>query len=335
VFLYFSGHGGRIRTGPHAGHYLLPVETLHPEDADLARTALPGDEFTRFLNGLPARKVVVVFDCCHAAGVGRAKTFSAEPLETALSEDYYEVLRSGTGRVIFASSRSTESSYVLPGANYGLFTQHLHEGLRGGVASEDGHVRVFDLFEYLQPRVVRDSTSRQHPVFKADLEDNFAIALYRGGQRGSVPKDAEGFRYDAYISFVDREPDATWVWKTLLPRLKGAGLNVAVSEDVEEPGVERVVNVERGIRQSKRTVVVLSDNYLADNMAHFENVLGQTMGIQEGTYRLLPVKAAALDERRVPTRLSMLTTLDLTHPHRAEQNAERLIKALKGPLPRR
>ena len=47
-------------------------------------------------------------------------------------------------------------------------------------------------------------------------------------------------------------------------------------------------------------------------MAEFENTLGQTMGIQEGNYRLLPVKATALDSSRLPTRLSMLTTLDLS-----------------------
>jgi hypothetical protein len=80
---------------------------------------------------------------------------------------------------------------------------------------------------------------------------------------------------------------------------------------------------------------VLSEAYLADHMADFENVLAQTMGIQEGTYRLLPVKIEAVDEDRLPTRLSMLTTLDLAHSRRAEREFERLVRALQGPLPRR
>jgi hypothetical protein len=84
--------------------------------------------------------------------------------------------------------------------------------------------------------------------------------------------------------------------------------------------VERVVNVERGIKQARRTIVALSDAYLADHMAEFENVLGQTMGIREGTHRLLPVKIAHFDETSLPTRLSMLTTLDLVHPARAERS---------------
>jgi hypothetical protein len=117
--------------------------------------------------------------------------------------------------------------------------------------------------------------------------------------------------------------------------LQSAGLRLAISGEVEEPGVARVVNIERGIKQSKRTIIILSEDYLADNWANFENVLGQTMSIQEGTHRLLPVKIAPIDEGRLPARLSMLTTIDLTHPHRAERELDRLVHALQGPLPRR
>ena len=335
VLIFFSGHGGRIESGPHAGQYLLPVDTVYPSVEDLARTAISGAEFTAALNAIPARKVVVIFDCCHSGGIGQPRDLAAPEFKAGLSEGYYdEALKAGRGRVILASSRSTEYSYVLPGAEYGLFTEHLLGGLRGGVASDDGLVRIFDLFEYLQPRVTQ-AHPRQHPIFKAELEENFPVALYRGGARGTVPQAGEGYRYDAYISYVDREPDITYVWDTMVPRLEQAGLKVAVSNDSADPGVARVVGVERGIRESKRTVVVLSEAYLADHMADFENVLGQTMGIQEGAYRLLPVKIAPLDEGRLPVRLSQLVTLDLTHPRRAEREFERLVRALQGPLPKR
>jgi hypothetical protein len=333
VFLYFSGHGGRLESGPHSGQYLLPVDTRYPDDQALAQTAISGSEFTAALNSIPARKVVVVFDCCHSGGIGRPRDATAPELKAGLAAGYYEALAAGQGRVILASSRTTEYSYVLAGADYGLFTQHLLAGLRGGVPSDDGLIRIFDLFEYLQPRVTHDHP-QQHPLFKAEVEENFPVALYLGGRKGVVPKDDEGFRFDAYVSYVDRGPDATWVWQTLVPRLEAAGLRVAVSGDVEEPGVARVVNVERGIRHAKRTVVVLSEAYLADRMAGFENVLGQTMGVQEGTYRLLPVKIGPMEEGRIPLRLSQLTTLDLAHPHRAEREFGRLVKALQGPLPR-
>lgn len=334
VFLYISSHGGQVEFGLHAGQYLLPVDADPTSGASTARTAISGTEFTDALRAIPARKIVVIFDCCHSGGIGQPKDPTAPVMKGGLPESYYDALKQGRGRVILASSRDTEVSWVLPGAANSLFTQHLLAGLRGGIPSDDGLIRIFDLFEYLQPKVTGDQPN-QHPIFKAELEENIPIALYLGGQKGVVPVVEEGFRYDAYISYVDKEPDATWVWDTLVPRLEAAGLRIAVSGDSEDPGVARVVNIERGINQAKRTVVMLSEAYLADNMAEFENVLVQTMGIQEGSYRLLPVKTAPIEQNRLPTRLSMLTTLDLVHPRRAEREFDRLVKALQGPLPRR
>lgn len=236
VLLYISSHGGQVEFGPHAGEYLLPVDADCTSGASLAQTAIAGADFTDALRAIPARKLVVIFDCCHAGGIGQPKNADAPVLKGGLSDSYYDRLQQGTGRVILASSRSTESSYVIPGADNSLFTQHLLAGLQGGIASDDGLTRVFDLFEYVQPKVTSDQPN-QHPVFKAELEENFPISLYLGGQKGVIAKVDAGFRYDAYISYVDVEPDATWVWDTLLPQLEKEGLKIAVSGDVEEPGV--------------------------------------------------------------------------------------------------
>ena len=334
VSFYISSHGGQIESGLHAGEYLLPVDVVYTSGQSVAQTAISGAEFTQALRAIPARKVIVVFDCCHSGGIGQPKDATAPSMKAGLPESYYDALKTGRGRVILASSRSTEVSWVMPGAGNSLFTQHLLAGLRGGIASDDGLIRIFDLFEYLQPRVTSDQPN-QHPIFKAEVEENFPVALYLGGQKGIVLKDEQGFRYDAYISYVDKEPDATWVWDTLLPQLEEAGLRIAVSGDSADPGVARVVDIERGIKQAKRTVIVLSEAYLADNMADFENVLAQTMGIQEGAYRLLPIRMAPIDDSKLPVRLSMLTMLDMIHPRRAEREYDRLVQALQGPLPHR
>jgi hypothetical protein len=334
VFIYFSGHGGRLLSGPHAGQYLLPVNVVYPEDEDLAQTAISGTEFTEALNALAARKVTVVFDCCHAGGIGQPRDPTTPPLVAGLSDSYLDALKSGRGRAIFASSRPTESSWVLPGAEYGLFTEHLLAGLRGGVASDDGLVRVFNLFEYLQPRVTAAKPT-QHPVFKAELEENYAIALYRGGQRAVVPRDEQGFRYDAYISFADKEPDSSYVWDTLVPRLEQEGIRLAVSGDVQKPGVDRVVGSARAVEQSRRTVVVLSPNFLADHLADFEGVVATTIGMDQGKYRLIPVMIADIDESRMPMHYRTLVGVNLKAARRADREFRRLVEALKEPLPNR
>jgi hypothetical protein len=325
VFVYFSGHGGRVEHGPHAGEYLLPVDAIYPGDESLAASAMSGEQFTAALLAIPARRVIVVFDCCHAGGVGTPKDVGTAPFEAGLSDSYYDRLTAGRGRVIFASSRSTEYSYVPDGARLGLFTTHLLDGLRGQAAADDGYVRVFDLFEYVQPRVT--SVRRdQHPVFKAELEDNFAVAAGRPAAPAPTAGGGE-FRHDVYISYADA--DSRWVWEVLVPGLERVGVRVAVSDDVAEPGVARVVNAERGIRQSRRTVVVLSEQYLDDRMTEFENVLAQTMGVDEGSHRLIPVKAGPFDPARLPTRLAMLTAVDLTRRERAGREFDRLVRALR------
>jgi hypothetical protein len=335
VFIYYSGHGGRITDGPAAGQYLIPVDADVTSDTTFAATSISGDAFTDALDRLPARKVVVVFDACHTGGIGVLKSATAPVLRAGLAESYYERLAAGRGRVIFASSRDTEYSLVFPGDDHGLFTKHLLAGLRGGVAAEDGLVRVFDLFEYLQPRVTAEAGPQQpqHPVFKAHLEENLPIALRLGGQPAVVARDAEGYRYDAYVSYVDREPDTTWVWESLVPKLEAAGVRVAVSGDSADPGVPKLASQERGIAQAKRTVAVLSDAYLTDHAAEFENLIAQTMGIEQGAWRLVPVSFAPFDRSRLPTRLGMLTALELGEGRRGERAMERLVAALQGPVP--
>ena len=334
VLIYISSHGGRVLSGAFAGEYLLPVDTVLASDENLAQTAISGDEFSAALKAIPARKVLVIFDCCHAGGIGQPKEGSGSHIKAGLPDAYYERLAAGRGRAILSSSRDTESSYVLPAAANSLFTQHLLAGLKGGVASEDGLIRVFDLFEYIQPRVTKDQP-RQHPVFKADLEENFPVSLYLGERKDLVTWHEEGFRYDAYLSYADRGPDSTWVWETLIPRLEREGLKVVVSGASRDPGVPLVVSSERGIQQAKRTLILLSQTYVEDNMADFENVMAQSMGIEEGSYRLLPVKIGPFNQAQLPVRLRMLATLDLTDPRRADREFGRLAEALRGPLPRR
>jgi hypothetical protein len=329
VFLYLSSHGGRLESGPYAGEYLLPVDTLYTSDQSLAETAISGTEFTDALRTIPARKVVVVFDCCHAGGIGQPKEATAPELK-ALPESYYEALTSGRGRVILASSRSSESSYVLPGAANSLFTQHLLAGLRGGALGPGGVIRIFDLFHYLQPRVTSDQPS-QHPIFKAEVEDNFPIALYLGGKAPALmpsASPADNFIYDVFISYRQQEPDRSWVRKTLQPRLEGQGLRVCIDHRDFRLGAPLVLEMARTVEQSRYTLAVLSPAYLTSNFTELENILAEHLGLETSQRRLL----AVLREPCSP-RLGMRARLWLamTEDDELERNVERLVYELRQP----
>jgi hypothetical protein len=147
--------------------------------------------------------------------------------------------------------------------------------------------------------------------------------------------DEKDFSYDVYISYVDEDPDSTWVWDTLLPRLEQAGLRIAVSGEVGIPGVARLINIEDGITQSKRTIIVLSETYLADNMAEFENALVQTMGIEESSVRIVPIKFMPIDSNPLPSlprRIGQLEIINLAHPRRPQAQFNRLVEDLQKPF---
>jgi Caspase domain/TIR domain len=336
VFIYFSGHGGQIVSGPNSGAYLLPFDTVNTTSDELRSTAISGDEFTQLMNNIPSRKSFVVFDCCHAGGIGEVKGTAEESgVKPGLSKVFYDGLATGTGRAILASCRADEVSIVLRGAKYGLFTEHFLTGLQGGAGGEDGFIKIFDLFEYLQPRVTATQPG-QHPYFKFEGEVNLPIALYRGGRTDQIERSDNEFKYDAYLSYADCEPDSTFVWQSLLPQLAANGLRVAVSYDCEEPGVDRVVSRERGIEKSKRTIVALSESFLKDQWTSFDESIAMALGIEEGKYRILPLKIGPVSNESVPLRLRKLVTLDLTgNATKSEREMQRLVDALRSPIPSR
>jgi hypothetical protein len=340
VTIYLSSHGGRIEEGQHRGEYIAPVDVrVDPADpAVLAGSAISGSEFSAALEAIPAAKVLVLLDCCHAGGIGEAKDLAPEiGLVKGFSQEMIDRLGAGKGRAILASARPDEKSYILSGDQNSLFTKHLLAGLAGGVAGEDEFVRVFRLYEYVQPRVTAQHPN-QHPRFKANLEDNFAVAFYKGGQTKQIPAapaaSEDEFAYDVYISYTDKEPDSGWVWDTFIPRLEAEGIDpkrIAVAGEVERAGVTLLLEAERALKYSKRVLLMMSDQYFDDPRATFDFELTQHLSVKRQEFRLLPVIfPPGMDESRIPDRLDMYSRSDLTK--RTESRMQRLIEELKQPL---
>ncbi len=147
--------------------------------------------------------------------------------------------------------------------------------------------------------------------------------------------EEQDFLYDVYISYAEQKPDETWVWDTLLPRLQEAGLRVAISEDVWKPGVDRVVNISRGIKQAKYILLVLSEAYLADKWIRVEHIMGETKGVQENTYRIIPLKFIPIDESKMPDWIGGKWTVDFTDSRRVERRFKTLVNQLRESLPQR
>jgi hypothetical protein len=187
IVIFFSGHGARLTTAVGETSALLPVDC---QSNNLPGTALPEFELTAALAEIKAQRLLVLIDACHAGGVAALKEHGAEVhIRTGFSEKSLQQLAQGTGRVVIASSRAQEYSLVLHGARNSVFTQYLLEALEGKARTTgDGLIRVFDVFNHVAENVHTSLPGRQHPIFKAsDLEDNFPLALDRGGLKAAPP----------------------------------------------------------------------------------------------------------------------------------------------------
>ncbi|MBO9575602.1 MAG: caspase family protein [Sphingobium sp.] len=190
VAIFFSGHGARIGRGSAATSALVPYDC---KLTDVAGTTLCEAELSAAIAAIKAPRVIVVIDACHAAGTATLKSGLGEHGEEGIDEGFDEKslqqLAQGTGRVVLASSRATETSLVLRRERNSVFTTAMLSGLKGAApAASDGFIRVFDLFNHVSETVRQSVPGKQHPVFKAsDLEENFPVALARGGTKSISP----------------------------------------------------------------------------------------------------------------------------------------------------
>ncbi|MEM9008222.1 MAG: caspase family protein [Cyanobacteria bacterium P01_F01_bin.86] len=182
VIIYFSGHGYEVKTENRKNYYLMPFGYSMKR---LDETAISGQEFAKCLAAIPAQKLVLILDCCHAGGFAateaETKDLDGQLIKSPMPVEAQQVLAQGEGRVILASSSAAETSFA--GRPYSAFTAALIEGFSGqGLSTPDGYVRWLDLFGYVRAAVSMRTKQRQNPM--ADINqktENFKLAFYAAG----------------------------------------------------------------------------------------------------------------------------------------------------------
>jgi WD40 repeat protein len=134
-------------------------------------------------------------------------------------------------------------------------------------------------------------------------------------------------QYDLFISYADA--DHEWVEGYLLDALKQAGVRYH-SEAAFALGTVRLLEFERAIQQSDRTLLVLSPAYLADGFNQFIDLLAQCYGFDSATWPVIPL---VLQSVKLPPRLNALVKLNATNPAEWEEATRRLCADLKQPVP--
>ncbi|NJN07286.1 MAG: hypothetical protein HC815_04615 [Richelia sp. RM1_1_1] len=183
ILIYYSGHGCLDNSG---NYYLIPHET---DRADIPDTALSAETINQALREIPAQRLLVIIDSCHAQGMATSKD-AKSPIpksftQTALPKTVIDNLK-GTGRVVFTSSTGTQSSWIRSDDTMSIYTYHFLEALQGaGNQPGDKVVKVSHLMNYLSQTVPitvqKEYQTEQTPFFDFATED-FPVALLRGGK---------------------------------------------------------------------------------------------------------------------------------------------------------
>ncbi|MCL1894645.1 MAG: caspase family protein [Holophagaceae bacterium] len=116
-----------------------------------------------------AKRKIIFADSCFS-GSFRTSGDSATKPNTGLDSSV----------MLFLSSRTGQPSLESPNRQGGLFTWYLTMGLKGGAdANRDRVIVARELFNFVNPRVSRDSKGKQIPVMWGKFSDNMIIADWR------------------------------------------------------------------------------------------------------------------------------------------------------------
>ena len=113
--------------------------------------------------------------------------------------------------------------------------------------------------------------------------------------------------YDVFISYSHK--DAAWVKGELLKRIEAAGLRAFVDYRDFTRGAPSIKEMERGVIECRKTLLVLTPDYIASEWAEIEVRMGQTLSPANRDFRLIPLLKTHCDK---PLSIASLTHVDFT-----------------------
>lgn len=129
------------------------------------------------------------------------------------------------------------------------------------------------------------------------------------------------FEYDVYISYSHKDRGFA---QKVINDLVETGLKVFVDYEQFMPGKPVIKEMERGILISRKTIVVLSPNYVQSQWSEFENLIIQALDPAGQKGKIIPILCAPTV---LPRRLSYLSYIDFT-----AKNYENGLAALKSAI---
>jgi tetratricopeptide (TPR) repeat protein len=204
VLIYYAGHGhyDAPESSTVRAYFLTTHETdltpepptasatLTPERWIVPETAISQAELLTALKQLPAQRVLLLFNACHAGELHPTMSLGAAPASVLPGSNPPEplaaaLLGTGSGRVIITACRDTQLAHTGGGPTT-IFAEYLLAALQGqDVPNRTGTISVFDLYlavyEKVKARVLDRLFKHQEPVLTMlSGVGPFPVALYQG-----------------------------------------------------------------------------------------------------------------------------------------------------------
>jgi hypothetical protein len=201
AMIYYTGHGWQDEATQPPEFYLIPYDI---RAGQIRSRALRAGDFAQAVGELRPQRLLVVLDCCHAAGMGVKDlrlTAPAGYVGAAMAPNLLmeggkavagpgakglDTLTQGQGRAVLSSSTGEQLSWLRRDGTMSIFTYHLIEALTGHAQPKAGasEVLVSDVMSHVWRQVPEsaraDWDEDQTPDYQ--VSGNFPVALLLGGK---------------------------------------------------------------------------------------------------------------------------------------------------------
>ncbi len=184
VFFFFCGHGA---LGTDGNYYLVTYDARVEHGRVVANSGVSEGELLAKLRAIPAQRVLMIFNACHAGNISPTLELSGAMLNASnpSADAAAALLATGSGRIIIAACGAEQKSWIGPGP-LTIFTQAVVDGLRGqGVRNNGGYISAFSLYEQIYETVSEVAQEQLQAIQEPELTvlkgvGPFAVSLYKG-----------------------------------------------------------------------------------------------------------------------------------------------------------
>jgi uncharacterized caspase-like protein len=240
VVLFFSGHG--IKDDSNNLFFATRITRKNDKGTLIQSTAVPSRFVHDIMNNSRTRRQAIILDCCFSGAFDPAlsKDDGSIDLHTQLGAE---------GRIVLASSSSTQYSFEQQGSELSLYTRYLVEGIETGAGDqdEDGKISMLELHEYATSKV-RETAPNMTPQIITLKEMGFEIVLAKA--KVTDPK----LRYRKQVKRYTSQGNISSIGRTILDRLQpqlnlSLEITRAIEAEVLRPYQEYLDNL-KGYRQA-------------------------------------------------------------------------------------